>query len=325
MDRRSLIKNIFGKESGVTEEDIKVKVMGILKESVFIDYKRVDGSNKRITKNESRNLIMPEITAFLNKMSPEGGVLALGIDAKDKIPTDIIGVDGSAIINDSALRDWILNDISSVPRALEFPIIEIETVVIENSKKVYFIEIHPADLNVLYFYRGDGSAYVREIDTTRKLSLEESIRIIDVKRTAKLYANLEQIDFRIEDDFAIYKVKIVFNNLGNKPAANVSGMYLFNTDSAKNKCEHIDIEFFDTKIIMETSNINACSRSFQQDFKRPFYPGRPVVVGFFNIRFLRSVPMFLILEIDEQNGRTKQIFYFSGVELKKSFEYFSSY
>ncbi len=64
-------------------------------------------------------------------------------------------------MNDSILRDWILNDISSFPRALEFPTIEIETVVVENNKKVYFIEIHPVDLNVLYFNRANDLAYVR--------------------------------------------------------------------------------------------------------------------------------------------------------------------
>jgi len=41
MERRSLIKNIFGKETGITEEDIKNKVIGILKESVFIEAFRV--------------------------------------------------------------------------------------------------------------------------------------------------------------------------------------------------------------------------------------------------------------------------------------------
>ena len=47
MERRSLIKNIFGKETGIVEEDIKNKVLGILKENVFIDYKRADGRNFR--------------------------------------------------------------------------------------------------------------------------------------------------------------------------------------------------------------------------------------------------------------------------------------
>ncbi len=237
MERRSLIKNILGKETGITVEDIKNKVLGILKENVFIEYKRIDGRNfgsdKIDGKINARNLIMSEIVAFLNKMSPEGGILALGINAPKKIPTDIIGVEDSVIMNDSILRDWILNDISSFPRALEFPTIEIETVVVENNKKVYFIEIHPVDLNVHYFNRISGLAYVREIDTTRNLSLDESVRIIDVKRTAKLFADLEVINSRIENDFVIYKVKIVFKNLGNKPATNVMGMYLFNNDSIK--------------------------------------------------------------------------------------------
>jgi len=329
MEHRSLINSIFGKETGITEGDIEARILGNFKESALIDYKRVDGRNfeqgEGITKAEIRALIMPELVAFLNKMTPEGGILVLGINAKAKIPTEITGVDEELIKNDSALRDWIINDISSIPPCLDFPTIEIETVSLGDNKKVYFIEVRPKDLNVLYFNTIDSKAYVREADTRRELSLEESVRIINIKKTAKLYANLELIDLRIDSDFVSCKVKVVFENSGNKPASNILGMFLFKIDGRGNGCDKAEISFFDTKNIHETSNINVCFKSFQQDFKQLFYPKRPVVVGFFDIRFLQTAPILLTLEIDEENGRTNQVFGFSESGIKKILQNFSSY
>ena len=317
MEQRSLIKMLFGKETGITKEDIETKIIGIVTENSLIDYKRVDTLFPEMNQSKARCIVMKEIVAFLNKIQSEGGVVALGIDAKEKTPTRIFGVDDSIIKNDSVLRNWILCDISSMPHALQFPDIEIVTINIEKDKKVYFIEIHPKDINVLYFSRCDDYTYIREIDTTRKLSFEESVRIIDIKKTAKIFANLEQINCGIEEDSSIYTMKVVFNNLGNKPASNVTAMFLFNCEYEGGNWKDIKVDFFDTHNIQETSNINVCSKSFQQNFNRLFYPERPVVVGNFTIRFPRAHPIQLILEIDEQSGRTKQVFAFNEIEFKK--------
>jgi|GEM_PF-1520962 len=329
MEPRSLIETFFGKKTGITKEDIENKILGSVRESALIEYKRIDVSSsapgKKIDKPEARSLIMKEIVAFLNKITTEGGIVVLGIDAKEKVPTEIMGVEGNIIKNDSVLRDWILNGISSIPRAFEFPSVEIEPVVIDKYKKVYFIECHPKDFNALYYSKCDESAYVREIDTTRKLQFEESIRIVDTKKIAKLIADLEEVDLRIDNDDVVYKMKIVFNNVGNKPTNNVMSMLLFNYIAKECRMQTIEVEFFDTHNIMETSKVNVCSKSFQQSFNQLFYPGRPVVVGFFNLRFKRETPVHLIFEIDEQCGRTKQVFTFTEVEFTKSSRSFSVY
>lgn len=329
MEPRSLIEEFFGKKTGITKEDIENKILGSMTESALIDYKRIDAlssaSEKQIDQSKTRSLIMREIVAFLNKISPEGGVVALGIDAKNKIPTKIIGVEVGLIKSDSVLRDWVLNDISSIPRAFEFPSVVIETVVVDKDKKVYFIECHSKDFNVLYYSKCDELAYVREMDTTRKLQFEESARMIDAKKVAKLFANLEEIDLRIDNDDVVYRMKIVFNNVGNKPANNVMSMLLFDYIAKERRAQNIEVEFFDTHNIRETSNINVCSRSFQQNFNQLFYPGRPVVVGFFTLRFKREASICLIFEIDEQNGRTKEVFTFTQVEFSKSPRSFSVY
>lgn len=329
MESRSLIETFFGKKTGITKEDIENKILGSVKENAFIDYKRIDvldsAIGKQIDKSKARDLIMQEIVAFLNKFSPEGGIVALGIDAKEKTPTKVVGVENKIIEDDSVLRNWILNDVSSIPRAFEFPSVEIETVAIDKDKKVYFVECHPKDFNVLYYSKRDESAYVREIDTTRRLQFEESVRIIETKKTAKLFADLEELELRIDNDFVVYKIKIVFNNEGNKPANNVLGMFLFDYVTQEYKGQNIEVVFSDTHNITEISNINVCSRSFQQNFNQLFYPGRPVVVGFFTLRFKRETVIRLIFEIDEQCGRTKQVFNFTKVEFSKSQRSFSVY
>lgn len=329
MEPRSLIETFFAKKTGITKEDIENKILGSVKESAFIDYKRIDTSSftsgKQVDQPKIRSLIIREIVAFLNKISPGGGVVALGIEAKEKIPTKIIGVESNIIKGDSVLRDWILNDVSSIPRAFEFPSVVIEPVDVDKDKKVYFIECHPKDSNALYYSKCDELAYVREMDTTRKLQFEESARMIDAKKIAKLFVDLEEIDLRIDNDDVIYRMKIVFNNAGNKPANEVMSMLLFDYITKDCRAQNIEVDFFDTYNIKETSNINVCSKSFQQNFIQVFYPGRPVVVGFFNLRFKRENPVQLIFEIDEQYGRTKQVFNFTEVEFNKSPRSFSVY
>lgn len=324
METKVLIKNLFNKEAGITYDDLKEIILGNVSENSSIEYKRIDNLNREMNRDELTNLIMHEVIAFLNKITYEGGLLVLGIYAKDKIPTEIIGVDKKIIKNVSALQSLITNNLSSIPVPLQIPDIEIESVPLDSDKTVYLIEVHPRDLNVLYFSKSSDTAHVREIDKARRLSLDECVRLIQTKKVAQLFAELES-NPKIVEEFVIHTVKVVFINRGNKPATNVLTMFLFSNNDKKDKSTDMEVTFFGTKNISETTNINACLKSYQQNYNQLCYPKRPMVMANFSIKFLRTAPKRLDLEIDEENGRTSQSFIFTEEKLIRETEAFSAY
>jgi hypothetical protein len=324
METKILINKFFNKETGITHEDLKVKILGNLNENSLVEYKRIDNLHKEVTGIEVINLIMDTLTAFLNKITSDGGVLLLGICAKNKIPTDIVGVDEKIIRNSAALQSLITNNLSCVPPSFHFPDIEIETVPVDRFKAVYLIEVHPWDLNVLYFNKSNDTAHVREIDTTRRLTLDECARMIQTKRIAKLFVQLES-KLKIEGEFVTHTVKVVFSNRGNKPAKHILSLFLFNNNVKDDKSNDIEIRFIGTKNISEATDLNACIKTYQQNYNELCYPKRQTVVGRFTIKFLRISPKHLDLEVDEENGRTSQSFIFTEKELIRETEAFSPY
>ena len=68
-----------------TLEDIKGLVESKIEESLTLEYKRQIGSNKEIAK---------EVSAFANT---DGGTIAYGVLAKDKVPTSIAGITATGV------------------------------------------------------------------------------------------------------------------------------------------------------------------------------------------------------------------------------------
>lgn len=111
MDARILFKNIFGKERNITKKDIEEKIIKVgYKESLTFECKTFKKVSKIDDDLKEKNIIKP-LVGFLNKSLPEGGILVLGIDAKNKIPTNIIPIDKRLIKDEEQLRSWIVNNI----------------------------------------------------------------------------------------------------------------------------------------------------------------------------------------------------------------------
>jgi len=312
METRNLFKTVFGKDRGISLDDIKRIIVSKVNESPFFEYKRIkENSLIENQENRAREIIMPELVAFLNKINNQGGILVLGVDAKHKVPTEIIGIETKFISDETKLRDWIINDILSVPNYSEFPTIEIESIDFLEGKRIYLIEVHPKDMNVIYFTRTDNCAYKREVDTTRKIPLEETVRLVENKKIAKLFIILEESKLRVEGDTVKCEVKVVFNNSGHIPAFYVTTFLLFNLIHSEGNFKNVKISFSRIPLFRETSNINTCLKSYEANFSAPFYPSRRLVQGYIDIEFNREDTLELKVEIDEQKGRSNQTFLFT--------------
>lgn len=322
MKSKALFESIFGKEDGITKAGIEEKVIGIFKENVFFECKRIEkaASGESKQKIDPRDLIIPELVAFLNKIDLEGGILALGIEAKDKMPTKISGIDISLIKSEGQLRDWIINDVSSIPKSLDYPTIEIETINLSENKNIFLIEIHPQDANVVYYCKRDGRAYKREADETKRINLDETVRLIEEKRTAKVFINLEDIRFEEEGVIVHRQVKVVYNNFGSKPASRGSALFLFTTTNRDN-CEIT----YNISAILDVTDINNCFKCYQKEFENILYPNRPVVAGVIDLKFNESATITLSFEFDEEKGRSHQIFSISRHGTKETGKSFKSY
>jgi hypothetical protein len=321
MDSRNLFKTIFGKENNITELDIKEKILTSFKENSFFECKRIERiAGVVIQKTDPRSIIIPELVAFLNKVSFEGGVLALGIEAKEKIPTKILGVDESLIKGEGSLRDWIVNDIVSIPKFLDYPTVEIETINLQNGKKVFLIEIHPQDTNVVYYYGNSECAYKREVDETKKISLDETFRLAKEKCIAKTFVSLEDVGFKEQDGIVTRDIKVVYRNSGTKPAHSVCTIFLFKI-SEKDNCE-IN---YPVHGIVDVTGLNTCFKCYQREFKGLFYPGRSVVDGQINVKFKEAATITLSVEIDEEEGTSVQIFLISKQGVNPESKNFKTY
>lgn len=322
MKSKSLFKTIFEKESNIIKSDIEQRILGCFKENSLFECKNivnaVTGEVKQ--KTDPRDIITPELVAFLNKIDLEGGILALGINAKDKIPTKILGIDESLIKSEGRLRDWIINDISSIPRFLDHPTIEIEKVNLQEHKNVFLIEIHPQDANVVYYSTRDGCAYKREADETKKIPLDETFRLVEEKRIAKVFVTLENLGFKEQEGIIQGDVKVVYKNLGARPASNGSCLFLFKT-SEQDKCEIT----YPVSNILDITDINTCFKCFQREFTKMLYPNRPVVDGVIKFKFRQSAIITLSIEFDEEKGRSKQIFSINKDGVKEVSKIFKSY
>ncbi|MEW6101119.1 MAG: RNA-binding domain-containing protein [Candidatus Omnitrophota bacterium] len=315
MKPRVLFSTIFGKESNITELDIREKILGILKENSYFECKNVIGKKKGSkldvgnvteaatnTESKPRDDIMKELVAFLNKIDSQGGILALGINAKDKVPTDIPGVDEVFIKSEVSLQDWIIYDIGSIPQYLELPSIEIEKINGQD-KNTFLVEIHPRDTNVVYYSKRDNKVYKREADETKEISLVETIRLVEEKRVAKVFVNLVNKGLAEKEGIIEASIGIVYKNFGSRPAFHGMAMLLFDA-SEKGNCEITLL----SNDYLDISHHNVCFKCYQRHFPNILYPERNIADLTVKLKFKQSAVINLSVDFDEEKGRSQQIF-----------------
>lgn len=314
MDSRILFKNIFGKESNFTENDIEEKVIKISRrESVIFECKSLRNISKLNDINKDE-LILKPLIAFLNKSSTEGGVLILGVSAKDSIATEVIPIEDEVVKNEAQLRDWITTNVSSIPYFYTFPTIEIEKIMISKNQNIFAVEIHTVDTNVVYFSRLSDSIYKRVADKSEKINLLEATALIDAKRMPLVYITMEGIDFIEEGEIIESNFKIVNNNKGSKPAYHCISWYSFKLIDGSS--EQIDIQ---SKVMIDaTSRNTGYLKVFQTNPNIiPFFPGRPFVNDEIKIKFNKNSRIRIFIETNDEMSYSKQEFILSKDGIKE--------
>src|SRR3989344_2141413 len=130
---REILKEIFGKESGITEDDIKNNIINKYKESIKFECKEL----RSIDDKDKEQCLIKPIVSFLNT-NKKHGLLALGIKAKSKMPTNIVPVN-KKLLDEEKIKRYITSGISSIQKQARFPNYEIEEVKIDSENSVFFI------------------------------------------------------------------------------------------------------------------------------------------------------------------------------------------
>ena len=319
MDARILFKNIFGKERNITKKDIEEKIIKVgYKESLTFECKTFKKVSKIDDKLKERNIIKP-LVGFLNKFSSEGGILILGVDAKSKIPTNIVPINENLIKDEEQLRSWIVNNIFSIPFSYTFPSLEIEEVKISEYEKIFIIEIHPIDSNTVYISRFTDYAYIRKGDETQRISLIETLRLIEEKKSPRVVVNLDKVALEKNERNVKIKFKLSFLNKGNKPAYHLISLIGFILK--KGNKEKVIIKEKGPNVVDVTSHNPDTLRTFQVNMKTPLYPFFPMTFGEFEIELSKESEVEMKININEEMSYSSQKFMISeeGIEEFQSF------
>jgi len=193
--------------------------LAVLDESPAIEFKETFGNEKELKEGVLRSIV-----AFLN--SNGYGILVLGVrDERGEkriagISTKLVKGRNPAEV-EGHLRNIVFNGLKSYPPATAPPLLCIK--VFDCSEfglgEGWLILIYvKRKADVLYYSEFDGSAYVREGSSTRRLSVAEAIQIAESKRKPIVVLLLEPLALELRSESGIMRFRLFLVNIGSKPS-----------------------------------------------------------------------------------------------------------
>lgn len=300
----SLLQEIFGKENGITYDDI-LRLRGY-QESAYIECKLWSvPSNETQKKNQVEDLVIKPLCAFLNREDKGNGLLMLGVKASNGLIEEPVPFEKNDI-SSGQIRNYISDRISSIGveiNSFARNVIEIEA---PGNKQLILVEVERKDPTVYYYSKIRNTAYVREGDASKEMSIGELFTRVEAKRSAKLYVILKIVALESPN----YRIDVILKNEGNLPGRNVTLFLHLRQNGSKPPC---------TKVL-KISGFHAGQKVNKEDIetfvaitgnapKNPIYP-KPYsqTIGRLEINLDNRCSMILAISIFEEKGRMSQVF-----------------
>lgn len=323
-----LIKDIFGKENGITEEDLR-KLIDTFQETSLTECKTIAEGRK-----ESYDGIIKSVIGFLNKLDGSGGLLIVGLSAQNGT------IDGIQPINSEKfrqgpMRSKILNDVASIPGGVEkFSLDVLE--VLAGGGWVELVEAHKVDPNAVFYSRSQNTSYIRRGDSTEPLDIGELFRLALMRSYPVVYLDLKLKDSALNSQIQheslqssdqnsltewsyTYTVEIFIGNSGVMPGTNIEislGFYMIEGSS------NISIENVDGLGDLSASRpfFRRYEKYLHPNDSKPVYPGIIFKLGGFSLKAEYGSKIGIQADLFEQHGRTSRIFeiYNGNLNSKKS-------
>ena len=300
----SIIKDIFGKDNGITEDDLK-NIIGRYQETSIIECKLVSD----IVENGSayHNVIKTAI-GFLNKPENDSaGLLMIGLDAPKGVIKNIVPIKNNDF-RQNTLRNKLTEDIKSIPsvnRTYTLDIIEVPL----TTGYITLVEVHKTDPNAVFYSKSENTAYIRHSDTTIKWDLGDVFKTAVSKSYPIVYPKLFEKLKEHNGTTCTYQLNITLTNVGTSPGRDIIILLNFSTVYGKgdininyNKKEFIELPG-------NSTNSKRLERDVLQNYNsKPPYPHLDLNLGSFDISFDKNSILIIETVTYENRGITTKNF-----------------
>lgn len=216
---------VFGKKTSLSLVDLKRleaehQEEGAFLECVGCETLDPDSINSRFRED---NIVKP-LLGFLTKIDELGGILLLGVAAKDK-RVDRLSPIRDDLLRESQVRDWILADIGSLPQT-SFPYLDITKIPTDDGGAVIVIEIQPTDSHAVFYSKKSNLAYIRNGDRVDPLALPQFLNLLQERRCAKVRINIDEgvKQSEVTGGTSEWAFALSWRNEGSEPGRHVAAL-----------------------------------------------------------------------------------------------------
>ena len=301
----SLIKDTFGKDNGITEEDLN-KIIGKYQETSLVECKRATDKNY--------SYAIKTVIGFLNK--PENnssGLLMIGIDAPKGIVSQIVPIKDDTFKQDR-LRNKLVADIASIPSGERPYTLEVIEVPVKGGY-VTLVEVQKTNANAVFYSKSESISYIRHSDTTPKWDLGDMFKTALTKNYPIPCPILTLEDKpAISENITKYKINSILRNLGTSPAKDVIVFLKFKNQNGNSRLSLTQIGGY-KKSSADPPYIEKLEKEILQINNYPIYPHLDLILGSFEVNIDSNSSLIIDSITYESRGMTKKRFILSHGEM----------
>lgn len=211
----SKVKDIFGKDLGITLSDIEDAIESdLLHENDEIELTDAD---RFPTKKEAIKKIGSELVSLLNSGR---GMLIVGLaENDDKIEIRCV----KTFKNKEQIRASVFDKIGSIPTNIKPFKLDIIPVSCKDGN-IFLVEVQSNDLDCIYYSKIDNNVYIRRGDEAKSLELPDFLELLAKKNYARIYTEFQQ-----KNDTESYLFDITLINEGLEPGLYVASRFEITT------------------------------------------------------------------------------------------------
>ena len=288
-----IIKSMFGKETGITESELR-SLVGTEQETSIIECKRL------VSKSDIHKLVIEPLIGFLNKVDNSGGLLLLGFKATKGKIEDIEPLTDQSLHQDK-LRDRIRDSIRSIPSVtygFSYDVIEVNV----NSGFVILIEAHRTNPNAVFYSKSENQAYIRRADSTIRLEISELFQIAELRNYPIVFPVLNLTATPSMQEILYFcPIQVLIRNVGTAPGRDIIGTIDFTMKGTNHGFSISSIKGFK---VSHPGNGDIPRLEFDvfQPSKKPSYPNLDLVAGNFLIYIAQGEELEIQMRVYESRG-----------------------
>ncbi len=304
----SIIKDTFGKDNGLTENELK-NIIGKHQETSLVECKRATSLDY--------NYAIKTVIGFLNK--PENnsaGLLMIGIDAPNGIIKDIEPIKNNNF-KQNTLRNKLDANIAFIPssqRGYNLEVIEVPV----TGGYVTLVEVQKADPNAVFYSKSENTAYIRHSDTTIKWDLGDMFKTALTKNYPIVYPILTlQSVISLGNNINKYSINTILRNSGTSPGKDVIILLNFRAPTGNNKLSLSDVKGYSNSVA-NPPYIEKLEADILQINNKPIYPNLDLILGSFSVVLVNDSSVTIDSFTYESHGITTKTFVLSGALISES-------